>query len=182
MRLSWNNDPNLSDMSDKDYLTDIIHLLTGKIAENPQVTSNYFLRGNAYLDAGKNEEGIADFNKVIDLSPSNDVALNNRGICYRLLRKTKEAISDFNQAILLNTEYRDAYNNRGQVYSDLGEFNLAIDDYSKAIEMDSSYAYAYANRGISKYYIGVKTVMKKAKNNVSKKLYYFMYLQRSQSY
>ena len=55
MSSSWNNDPNLSDMSDMDYLTGLIHSLTGKISEEPQVSSNYFLRGNAYLDSGKNQ-------------------------------------------------------------------------------------------------------------------------------
>ena len=156
MGLNWNNDPNLSDMSDRDYLTDIIHSLTGKISDDPQTSSNYFLRGNAYLDSGRYEEGIVDFSKVIDLCPTDSVALNNRGICYRLLKNTKKAISDFTHAISLNPHYRDAFNNRGQCYSDLGEFDVAIDDYSRAIDLDSTYWFAFNNRAIALWEVGRK--------------------------
>jgi len=58
-------------------------------------------------------EAVKDFDKAIDLNPSQDNAYNNRGICKFMQKKYKASIEDFNKAIKINPENAEAYNNRG---------------------------------------------------------------------
>ena len=63
--LNWRGDPNLSHMSDDDYLRQLIQHLTDLAHANPDDARTMFLRGNAYLDRGDSaESAIADYTRA----------------------------------------------------------------------------------------------------------------------
>jgi len=91
----------------------------------------------------------ADYDKLIELDPSNADAYHERGDFYYEMDQYGKAIADYNKAIELNPNHADAYYNRGCAYGEIGEYEKAIADYNKAIELDPNDANAYYNRGVA---------------------------------
>ena len=152
--MNWRGDPNLSHMSDDDYLRQLIQHLTDLAHANPDDARTLFLRGNAYLDRGDPENAIADYSRVLELTPGDAVALNNRGIALRQSGDADAAIRDYARAIEIDPEYRDAHNNMGIALSDKGEYERAITCYTEAIRIDPAYWYAYNDRGLALWAVG----------------------------
>jgi hypothetical protein len=96
---------------------------------------------------------IADFNKAIEINPSDADAYYNRGVVYHGEGQYDQAISDYTKAIEIDPRYANAYNNRGLAYGKGKEqYDKAISDFSKAVEINPRHAEAYNNRGFT-YYI-----------------------------
>ena len=70
-------DPDLSPTSDRDYVTNTILHLSDVIHGNPDDRRAWFLRGNAYLDIGDFHSAISDYSRVIELDPTDRIAMNN---------------------------------------------------------------------------------------------------------
>ena len=91
---------------------------------------------------------IADFDKAIEINPSDADAYYNRGVAYGHKGQHDKAISDYSKAIEINPRHAFAYYNRGLIYGKhKGQHEQAISDFTKAIEIDSRHADAYYNRG-----------------------------------
>lgn len=97
--------------------------------------------------AGKYEDAIADFGKVIELKPDYANARFNRGEILYDLGKLKEAIEDYTAAIRLNTTDAGAYASRAHSYFRIGQADAALVDYSKAVELAPNNPDMLANRG-----------------------------------
>lgn len=113
----------------------------------PWITFARDNRGYAYYRAGKYEEALRDFNKVLELDPNNAGSYHNRGVLHYHQGKYAEALTDLNRAIELKLENAESYTNRGAAHAGLGNFAAAISDFNKAIELDPDHADAYNNRG-----------------------------------
>jgi tetratricopeptide (TPR) repeat protein len=92
---------------------------------------------------------VADFDKAIEINPSDADAYYNRGVAYGHKGQYDEAISDYTKAIEMNSRHADAYYNRGTAYGHKGQHDKAISDFTKAIEINPRYAEAYYKRGYS---------------------------------
>ena len=110
-------------------------------------SETYFKRGVNYLEQGKYEQAIGNFNKAIELNPKYANAYYNRGVAYYSKGEYDKAIADYTKAIELNPKFAKAYNDRGIAYKNKGEYDKAIADYTKAIELNPKFAEAYYNRG-----------------------------------
>ncbi len=111
-------------------------------------------RGNAYGRKQDYKAALQDFNKVIELSPSDPDAFYNRGLTYKKLNQIDQAFDDYSAAIKENPKYAKAYNNRGAIYGQRGEFNKAITDFNHAIFLKKKNASAFFNRGLAFYSLG----------------------------
>ena len=151
---SWRGDPNLSGSSDRDYLSQIILHLTDEISRSASPVHQYFLRGNAYLDAGEFVEASQDYSAAIELNPEDPVFHNNLGIALRYMERFDDAIAAYDRAIELDPEYRDAYTNRGVALADRGDLELAIKDFGRAIELDPDFWFAISQRGLALWAVG----------------------------
>jgi tetratricopeptide (TPR) repeat protein len=80
-------------------------------------------------------EVLADFDKVIELSPRMAVAYFNKGNMYLAVNDYTSALSAFNKAIELKADFGEAYYNRGYVYFRLGNKEAGSADLSKAGEL-----------------------------------------------
>ena len=86
---------------------------------------------------------------VINADPTQQVAIIQRGYCWRKLDRFESAIDDYSAAIRHAPENIRAYNNRAYCFAKLDRFLAAIDDYSVVISLDPTNSHAYHNRGVS---------------------------------
>ena len=91
--------------------------------------------GNKLFYEGKYEDAIKLYNEVIELKPNSNVAYNNRGFVYYLLKQYERAIQDLDKAIELNSNDAAPYGNRGYVYFDLGQYERALHDFNTNINI-----------------------------------------------
>ncbi|OLP18008.1 hypothetical protein BST81_13285 [Leptolyngbya sp. 'hensonii'] len=113
-----------------------------------------FKRADTRYDLGDTQGVIADYTRGLSLEPSQDIALNNRGVAYYLLGGRERAIEDFNHALEINPGNADAYFNRGVAWAELGDKEAAIADYTEAIRLHPGDAIAYNNRGLVRSKLG----------------------------
>jgi Tfp pilus assembly protein PilF len=69
----------------------------------PPFTAAYLERGNCYLSIKDYNNALADFNKVIQMEPTNDQAYMLRGVVYRQTEDYLIAIENWKQAKKLNS-------------------------------------------------------------------------------
>ena len=117
------------------------------IVINPKWAAAYFGRAavlqakatsdfDAFVNEGQFEEmAIAEYGKVLQITPRNPGALNNRGQLYHILRKYDLAIADYTQAIAINTANPIPLRNRALTYRMLRQYDRAIADYRSALGM-----------------------------------------------
>lgn len=100
------------------------------VADNPQdfAPANTIVR-NTIRDI------IADFDKVIELSPRNPFAYFNKGVVLAESGDNTSALSSFAKAVELKPDFGEAYYNRGYIYMQLGQRQKGADDLSKAGEL-----------------------------------------------
>lgn len=81
------------------------------------------------------KEIVADFDKVIELSPRNPFAHFNKGVVLAETGDNTSALSSFAKAVELKPDFGEAYYNRGYIYMQLGQRQKGADDLSKAGEL-----------------------------------------------
>jgi tetratricopeptide (TPR) repeat protein len=62
----------------------------------------YFNAANLYFAQGRWEQALEYYNRVLDLDPTDDAAILNRGITKAQLGRLEEALDDINAAGKLN--------------------------------------------------------------------------------
>ncbi len=78
---------------------------------------------------------VADFDKVIELSPNLIYAYFNKGNLYAEKHDYTSAISCFTEAINIKSDFGEAFYNRGMMYLQLGNMEKGVADLSKAGEL-----------------------------------------------
>ena len=151
---SWQGDPNLSGTSDRDYLHQVVLHLTEEISRSNNPANEYFLRGNAYLDAGDFAEAARDYSSAIESDSANPVYFNNLGLALRYMEQFEAAVDAYDRAIELDPEYRDAYTNRGVALADRGNLESAVEDFGRAIAIDPEFWFAISQRGLALWALG----------------------------
>ena len=95
-------------------------------------------RGVAYRSKGELERAIHDFDRAIELTPSNAEHYHNRGQVHAGWRDYERAIEDYIQAIRLNPRAAEYYDGRGRAYEGKGEQQKATADFDKARQIRQS--------------------------------------------
>ncbi|WP_044206460.1 tetratricopeptide repeat protein [Flammeovirga sp. OC4] len=101
-------------------------------------------RGYTYLNAGKFNEAVADFNKIIDSSAETSVkafAYNNRGYSFYKLDLNEKALKDIEQSLRLLPSNSFAYKNRALVNIKLNNLIQSCLDLNRAEELGYSKMY-----------------------------------------
>jgi len=88
----------------------------GVYAQENGAADSLLRRGNELLKEGSFDKAIADYNRLIQMSPNTATAYANRGFAYLKQKNYVKAINDLDQAILLDPKLVDAYHDRGQAY------------------------------------------------------------------
>ncbi|MBI4597915.1 MAG: tetratricopeptide repeat protein [Candidatus Omnitrophica bacterium] len=110
--------------------------------------------GSLYLDQGKLEAAVKEFQEAVRVNPSFDQAYDNLGTAYDHLERFEEAIAAHQQALSINPNNPKVYNNLGGAYLKSGRSEQAIEAFQKALSLNGSYAAALNNLGAAYYSVG----------------------------
>jgi len=111
-------------------------------------TAYYSTRAHDYYAKDQYDEAIADYTRVIELSPRSVNAYKNRGLAYYAKGQHDEAIADYNKALEIDPRLAPAYLNRGATYAAKGQYDKAISDLNRALEINPRYAEAYLSKAL----------------------------------
>ena len=131
-----------------------INLFSQAIRINPEYSSAYNLRGDAYYNLGNYEKSQQDSSAAIRNNPNDANAYYDRGFSLYFAGEYNGAIIDHNQAIKLNPDFANAYYGRGLARYEIKENEKAIKDLNQAIAINPKFTSAYFQRGIIRREMG----------------------------
>jgi tetratricopeptide (TPR) repeat protein len=88
-----------------------------------------YSRGKCYLEMGKYEAALADFDRSLEIDPNRGWAYAARAFTYFELGQHDRAIADCDQAIQLQPEYIPSFLTRGLACQALGRTHNAIENF-----------------------------------------------------
>ncbi|MCX6354790.1 MAG: tetratricopeptide repeat protein [Candidatus Aureabacteria bacterium] len=107
--------------------------LRSATAAVPIPLADPFTRGVAYTGRGDIEKSIAEFQKSVQLNPSDPAAHLNLGILYGSVGKLDAAVAEFDRALEINPGSPEIQFNRGIVFMRQGKQRQAISAFEKSI-------------------------------------------------
>jgi serine/threonine protein kinase/Flp pilus assembly protein TadD len=126
---------------------DAIRFYSINLALQPHHAAVHGTVAQIWLEKEAVNEAIAEYSRVIDLTPGDAWAWRSRGWAYSKFRQYDKAIPDLSKAIELMPNDACAWNNRGFAHHQLRQYGKAVADYSKAIELKPDFAMAWNDRG-----------------------------------
>lgn len=111
--------------------------------DNPVVAYNL---GVAYTFLKREDEALAEFQKVVDINPEYVQAWYNMGqICMIKKKDFSKALHCFDRAVSIRPDYVGAHHQRGVVMELLGEPQKALECWRKTLELDPKNQQAIEN-------------------------------------
>src|SRR6185312_15177948 len=94
-------------------------------------------------------DALDDFNKLLEIEPSNAHVLSRRGSIYQNLERYDDALVDFNKSLEIEPNNEYSLSRRGSVYLDLKQYNdaLILSDINQSLEIEQNDAWALNLRG-----------------------------------
>lgn len=96
---------------------------------------NYFLRGVIYHEMDEFSSAVLEYNRAINIDPSDPDYYYYRGNSKTWLKDHNGAISDYDITININSEYSEAYLNRGYQKTWIEDLNGACLDFKLALSL-----------------------------------------------
>jgi tetratricopeptide (TPR) repeat protein len=115
---------------------------------NPEEKNCYALRGRAYLEDGKYNLSLIDYNNAIKQDSNNSDNFLYRAINYSWFGNKEKVLENYNQAIKLNPQEPRYFLARGMWYTQENELDSALEDINKAILLDNEAGELYQQRGL----------------------------------
>jgi tetratricopeptide (TPR) repeat protein len=103
---------------------------------------------NAYADAGRTAEAIAQYQQALELNPNSSTAHHNFGVVLQGAGRSQEALAEFRTALRLQPDYESAEYQLANRLADVGQLQEAIAHYQAAIRLDPKHAESYNGLGI----------------------------------
>lgn len=111
-----------------------------------QLTSAiYFDLGYCFHLQNNLPSALENYNKTLELNPTDYNALNNIGIILKDLMRLDDAANSLMLSLKINNNNPIALNNLGIIFDLKGDFKTAVELFQKAIEIHPGYAEAYLN-------------------------------------
>lgn len=106
--------------------------------------------GAAYLQQGKYEIALSEFNEATEIDPSYAPAYNGLGLVYAALGEDAKADASYKKAITLQPKSSESHNNYGSFLCSRKRYDESIKHFLEAIKnpLYSTPNLAYANAGI----------------------------------
>jgi tetratricopeptide (TPR) repeat protein len=108
---------------------------TALIEANPKDATAWAARGKLRFSNGDKSRAIADFDRVIELSPTAE-ALTLRGFAWKRNGDPQKAMADLNRAIELDPTFALAWRVRGATWAAEGDYQKAKAHYTESIRLD----------------------------------------------
>ncbi len=114
------------------YRNDLVFAETA-VEESPHHSRSHFLLANVYKKYRQFDDSIREYDKSIELNPTYEMAINNRGDLYLALNDFDSALSDFNLVLSINPNHMMALNNRSVTLYFMGRYQEAWKDAQKVL-------------------------------------------------
>jgi S1-C subfamily serine protease/lipoprotein NlpI len=121
---------------------------------NHDISLLFDRRALHFIEAGKLDNAMADYNKAIQLDPNSPFPYGGKGVIFATKGDYSHAIESVSAGLRLNPNDSQMYTLRGDSYSKIERFDLAIADYNSAMKIDPKSELALAGRGQSYFQIG----------------------------
>jgi tetratricopeptide (TPR) repeat protein len=120
------------------------------LSEHPD-SLDYALRAYELLEMNDYNNAIIDFDRAIQLNPSDYELYRNRGDANFINHNCKRAIVDYNKYIKFVNNDARIFSNRADCREKLEDYEGALEDYKKTLSLDKDYWTGYCGLG-SVYY------------------------------
>lgn len=104
-------------------------------------------RGVELRKAGRAEEAITFFDRVLEIDPANLAAYHNRGVALRTLGRYGEALANFERVLQSDPENRVALFNKAYALCRMGRLEEGVAAFDRLLALDPSNAAAWFSRG-----------------------------------
>lgn len=108
---------------------------------------SFFLNAFQLHQAGKLEEALNGYLKILELVPTHFDALQLTGTLWAQRGESAKSLLFFDKALDVNPLSASVFNNKGLALYQLKQLQLSIQSYSKAIQLQSDYPEAHSNLG-----------------------------------
>jgi tetratricopeptide (TPR) repeat protein len=124
----------------KDKMAD--KYLDNAVKANPKATDALYAKGFAQQEAGKYQESVETFKKIIDLDYKNEEALYAVGVSYMQMDSITTAYKYFGMAIQMDPKYAEAYYKKGRCAEALHHNEEAKSLYQQCLNFKPDYKLA----------------------------------------
>ncbi|XP_071495128.1 uncharacterized protein [Diadema antillarum] len=108
----------------------------------------FFHRGILYMDMGRHEDAITDFDSVLKLDRTIAAAHVNLGLIYMMDKDNyHKAIQKFTNAVKVDPTYVRAFVCRGEAHHKIHDLKNALKDFTRAIHLRPDQQHYYMLRG-----------------------------------
>lgn len=115
---------------------------------NPAAIEALFKEAQALQNAGRFQEAVARYQRVIQAMPGFAEAYANCGTCFRGLKAYAAARSAYDTALRLKPGHPGFLSNRGAILMDMGDAPGALADFDRALATAPDNPRAHNNRGV----------------------------------
>jgi Flp pilus assembly protein TadD/TolB-like protein len=126
----------------------------------------YVTLGRIHNSTGEYEVAMEEFERALNLAPSDASAMQGMAQTYQKLGRNQEAESMFRRATALRPDSWEGYYRLGNFYYNTGRFSEAEPQYRRVLELSPDNATAYTNLGTvltnENRYAEARTVLEKA--------------------
>jgi len=129
-------------------------LLVPKSLAEGTTTEDLFNEAMLAINASNYEEAIVNFDKILEIDPSNIGTLSNRGSALIKIERYEEAIVNFDKILSMQPTNIQALNNKGVALMKLQKYEEAKMIFDKILEIDSEYKNAKRNLFLAQTEIG----------------------------
>lgn len=119
-----------------------------------QADSLLVKKADSLAAAGRQDEAVALYSKLLKQNPKNEKALRGRGFVYMQQQKLKLSEADLKAALLLNPRCSNCYVNLALVHYSMHDSAGAFKAMNDAVKTDDKNTYAYLSRGQLYLYAG----------------------------
>jgi tetratricopeptide (TPR) repeat protein len=117
------------------------------LAWNPNSSLAHNNLGNIFLQNGRVDEAMKQFQKALDIEPRYALAHNNLGAALYQKGQVDEAVAHYQKALEIEPRYAQAHNNLGIVLFQKGQVDEAMAHFQKALAIQPNNAEIYNNFG-----------------------------------
>jgi len=133
----------------KEALNKKIDDLSAQVADTPEDETLRRELGLSYMNAGRYQESVLEFQKAAEINPDTSDTFHKLGIIFDRLGQYKEAIDYYLQTIKISPEDPEVFMDLGLVYDQLQDYENAVNTFKKVIELDPQDIDAHFHLGLA---------------------------------
>ncbi len=119
------------------------------VAKNPDTWVARYNLGNAYLQAAKIQDAIAQYEQAVRLKPGYLEARINLAFVLLQVGRVDDAVAHLEQAVRINHDSADGHYNLANAYLQTGRVQDAIREYQQTVQLNPDFVQTHVNLGFA---------------------------------